>query len=80
MSKINFIDYLVYLKKLFPKASIPKFTDKEIINVWYEGFQDISFEDAKKIANNYFKEEKLNFNYARLLEKKRKKVYLRGWD
>lgn len=66
MNKTEFLEYLKFLKKLFPSADIPK--DKEIIGIWYEPFKKISYETAKKMATDYFKAETGNFNYARLLK------------
>lgn len=80
MNKKEFLGFLSYLRKLFPKADIPS-NDIEIAEAWYEGFRDIGIIEAKKMANLYFQNEKGNFNYARLKEYKSKvTVRLRGWD
>lgn len=72
MTKIEFIDYLTYLKGLFPKASIPKSTDKEIIGIWYKGFINTNLIVAKSMAEMYFQDEQNSFNYARLMQYKSK--------
>lgn len=70
MNKSEFMDYLNYLKKLFPKASIP--SDKEIIGTWYKGFVNTNLIIAKNMAEMYFQEEQNSFNYAKLMQYKSK--------
>ncbi|WP_294378915.1 hypothetical protein [uncultured Clostridium sp.] len=73
MNKQEFAKYLKLLGELFPGAKIPGVNveaDNEILDIWYDGFKEISLADAKKMAKDYFKQEKGVFNYARLLEYK----------
>ena len=80
MNKKEFLEFLVYLRKLFPKADIPS-DDIEIAEAWYEGFRKIGIVEAKRMANLYFQDEKGNFNYARLMQyKSNATIRLRGWD
>lgn len=72
MTKIEFIDYLTYLKGLFPKANIPKIADKEIVGTWYKGFINTNLIIAKSMAEMYFQDEQNSFNYARLMQYKSK--------
>lgn len=71
MKKQEFKEYLRFLGRLFPNAKIPGVntdTDNEILDIWYDGFKEISLDNAKEMARKYFKGEKGLFNYSRLLE------------
>ena len=70
MTKNEFIDYLSYLKGLFPRVSVP--TNKEIIAVWYKPFINTHLIIAKSMAEMYFQDEQNSFNYAKLLQYKSK--------
>lgn len=70
MNKDEFMEYLVFLKKLFHRASIPN--DKEIIAIWYKGFKNTRIEIAKEMAMLYLQEEQGSFNYSKLLQYKSK--------
>ena len=71
MVKQEFKDYLKFLGRLFPNAKIPGVTincDFEILDIWYDGFKGVNFEIAKEKTAEYFRKEKIGFNYARLLD------------
>ena len=68
MTKNEFMDYITFLKKLFPRANMP--TDKDALAVWYKAFSNTHINIAKDMAQMYFKEEQGSFNYARLLQYK----------
>ena len=65
MSKNEFMEYIRFLKELFPRANIP--TSKEGLNVWYKAFENTHINVAKEMTQMYLQEEQNGFNYARLL-------------
>ena len=67
MTKNEFIQYLVFLSKLF-NTEMP--TDKEIQATWYKSFEFTHENIAKEMAQRYFKEETGRFKFAKLLEYK----------
>ena len=70
MTKNEFMEYLYFLKEVFPRAKIPE--KKEIIGVWYNGFENTRLEIAKTMAMMYLQEEQGGFNYSKLLQYKSK--------
>lgn len=70
MDKYQFMEYLKFIKELFPRANIP--TGKEAIGAWYKGFANTNIEIAKDMARMYLQEEQHSFNYAKLLQYKSK--------
>ena len=72
MNKNEFMEYLKYLRQLFPTSTIIPTNDKEVIATWYEGFKNTHLHIAKLMAQMYLQEEQKNFNYARLLSFKSK--------
>lgn len=77
MTKNEFMEYLKFLKQIFPRASYP-YSDKAI-ETWYKPFANTHIKIAETMAQMYFKDEQNAFNYARLLQYKTKamagKVY-----
>ena len=76
MTKNDFLEYLNFLKRVFPRAPIPK--DKDIIGVWYKGFENTRIEIAKEMAMMYLQEEQGGFNYSKLLQYKSKAMAGKG--
>ena len=70
MTKNEFVEYLDFLERVFPKAPIP--IDREIRAVWYKGFENTRIEIAKEMAIMYLQEEQGRFNYSKLLQYKSK--------
>ena len=70
MNKNEFMDYLKFVKDLFPRANVP--VNKEIIGVWYKPFVNTHLQVAKEMAQMYFQDEENSFNFARLLQYKSK--------
>lgn len=68
MTKGEFMEYLKYLKQIFPRASYP-YSDKAI-ETWYKPFANTHIKVAENMAQMYFQEEQNSFNFARLLQYK----------
>lgn len=67
MTKNEFMEYLKYLEKTI---GIQAPTDKEVLAAWYEPFQNIHIEIAKKMAKLYLQKEQGYFKLSKLLEYK----------
>ena len=68
MNKDEFMNYLGYLRELFPYAKIP--SNNSGIKAWYSPYINIPIEVAYNMADTYLQEEDGSFNYARLLSRK----------
>lgn len=76
MNKNEFMEYVSFLKELFPRVNIPK--SKDGLTAWYKAFENTHINVAKEMAQIYLQEEQNGFNYARLLAYKSRVIANRG--
>ena len=67
MTKNEFIEYSVYLGKLF---GFDAPTDKDVLAAWYNSFEKVHIDIAREMAQLYLKHETGRFKLAKLLEYK----------
>lgn len=67
---MNKMEFMVYLKFLSATMNVKAPEGKDAIQAWYEPFENIHFDIAKKMAKMYLKKETGYFKLAKLLEYK----------
>ena len=67
MTKNEFIEYSVYLGKLF---GFDAPTDADVLVAWYKPFEKVHIDIAREMAQLYLKHETGRFKLAKLLEYK----------